>query len=284
MNPYVVVLGVAQDGGHPQAGCTRPCCAAAWADPTRRHRVAGLAIVDPETHQRWLVDCTPDLPEQLYRLDQQSPPGLSGVLLTHAHIGHYTGLMHLGREVMGVKQVPVYAMPRMAGFLENNGPWELVFKLGHTAMVRLVDGEAVQLGERVRIRPVTVPHRDEYSETVGYYIEGPSRTLFYLPDIDKWSRWSTPIEEVLARVDVALLDATFYDGAELPGRDMAEIPHPFVVETLERLSPLSSALRSRARLIHLNHTNPLLDPASAASATVLQMGLGVAIEGERHEL
>lgn len=285
MDPYVVVLGVAQDGGYPQAGCARPCCQRAWADPSRARRVAGLAIVDPETHERWLVDATPDLRAQLHQLDMLAPPAtLSGLLLTHAHMGHYTGLLQLGREAMGTRSVPVWAMPRMAGFLQKNGPWELLFRLEHAILHPLQDGRRVQLGERVAITPVAVPHRDEYSETVGFYLHGPRRTVFYLPDIDKWERWSTPVEDVLASTDVALLDATFYDGRELPGRDMSEIPHPFVVETLARFAPLSEGLRGRVRLTHLNHTNPLLDPDSAEAGEVRRAGLRVAEEGEVFEI
>ena len=38
-------------------------------------------------------------------------------------MGHYSGLMHLGREAANTSKVPVYAMPRMLEFLAKNGPW-----------------------------------------------------------------------------------------------------------------------------------------------------------------
>ena len=286
--PYVVVLGVAQDAGHPQAGCARECCAPAWKDRTKGHRVASLGLLDPATGGRWIIDATPDLPAQLQTLEALQPSRagkvLDGVLLTHAHIGHYTGLVHLGREVMGARRVPTYAMPRMAIFLKDNAPWELLVRLGNIDLRPLKDGREETLSPRLRAQPIRVPHRDEYSETVGFVVRGPRRSVLFLPDIDKWARWSTPIEEVLAGVDRAYLDATFYDGAELPGRSMDEIPHPFVVESLARFKALPAAERDKIRFLHLNHTNPLLRPGGEAAEAVTQAGMHVAQEGERFEL
>ncbi|MGH9420689.1 MAG: MBL fold metallo-hydrolase [Thermoanaerobaculia bacterium] len=212
--PYALVLGIAQDGGYPQAGCNRPDCVAAWKNPKLRQRVASLAIIDPQSQQRWIIDATPDFPAQLQTLDEAAPrkdgsPLLDGILLTHAHIGHYLGLAQLGREVIGAHSVRVYAMPRMRAFLEHNGPWDQLVQLRNIELVPIEDGVTVALNERISITPLRVPHRDEYSETVGYVIRGPSHSILWLPDIDKWEKWTTPIESVLARVDVAYVDGTF---------------------------------------------------------------------------
>jgi len=259
--PYAIVLGIAQDGGYPQAGCNRPDCIAAWRNPKLRQRVASLAIIDPQSHQRWLIDATPDFPSQLRTLEEVAPrandaPLLDGILLTHAHIGHYLGLAQLGREVLGARSIKTYAMPRMRDFLDRNAPWDQLVHLHNIELVPLEDGVAVQLNERITVTPLRVPHRDEYSETAGFIIRGPSRSILWLPDIDKWEKWSTPLESVLARVDVAYLDGTFYDASELPGRDLREIPHPLITETLSRLK--ASPMLAKVRFIHLNQSNPLL--------------------------
>jgi pyrroloquinoline quinone biosynthesis protein B len=259
--PYTVVLGIAQDGGYPQAGCNRPDCAEAWRNPRLQKRVASLAIVDPASGQRWLLDATPDFPSQLRTLDELAPrregaPLLDGILLTHAHIGHYLGLAQLGREVLGAKGIRVYAMPRMREFLEKNGPWDQLVRLGNIALQPLEDGAAVRLNERITVTPLRVPHRDEYSETVAFLVRGPSRTILWLPDIDKWEKWDRSLESVLEQVDVAYLDGTFFSANELPGRDLKEIPHPLITETESRLA--SSPLRKKVRYIHLNQSNPLL--------------------------
>lgn len=272
----IVVLGIAQDGGVPHAGCTRACC-----DGDRRERVVSLGLVDEAARRWWLFDATPDFPEQWRRMQTEAPGcTLAGVFLTHAHIGHYTGLMHLGREVMGARGVPVYAMPRMQAFLEGNGPWDQLVALGNVQVAPLVADSAVSLTPRLRVTPFLVPHRDEYSETVGFVIEGPSRRAAFLPDIDKWERWDRPAEALVRGVDVAYLDATFFDGSELPGRDIREIPHPLITESLARFESLTPAERARVRFIHLNHTNAALDPGSEAAKRVRAAGCAIAREGE----
>ena len=272
-DPFTVVLGIAQDGGYPQAGCNRPDCTAAFRDPQLRRRVASLGIVDPQSGQRWIIDATPDFPAQLRTLDEIAPGALPPVLLTHAHIGHYLGLAHLGREVLGAKGVAVYAMPRMRAFLEKNGPWDQLVRLGNIRIVPLEDGVEVKLGERIAITPLVVPHRDEYSETVGFVVRGPHAKVLWLPDIDKWEKWSTPLESVLEGVDVAYLDGTFLDASELPGRDLSEIPHPTIGETLERLK--GKPVRRKVRFIHLHQSNPLLRKPGEVR---------IAVEGERVRL
>ena len=281
MSPYLFVLGVAQDGGHPQPGCTRACC----TNLVEGHLPASIAVVDPDIRERWLVDATPAFPEQLRRLDVVAPPrtaapGLDGLLLTHAHMGHYTGLSWLGREVMGSRGLPLYVMPRLADFLTKNGPWSQLVSLGNVA---LVVGAEVRLNARLSAQALLVPHRDELSETMAWRIQGPSRAALYLPDIDRWDTWALRLEDVLAGVDVAFLDGTFWADGEL-SRDMKEVPHPRISETIARLAALPASERAKVRFTHLNHTNPALDPTSAAAKAVAAAGMAVAREGERVEL
>ncbi|MFM7134880.1 MAG: MBL fold metallo-hydrolase [Planctomycetota bacterium] len=286
--PFAVVLGIAQDGGVPQAGNFGD---PRWDDPSAARQVVSLGIVDPRSGRRWMIDATPDFRRQLLDLHRASGgsarPVLDGVFLTHAHIGHYTGLMFLGKESVGAKGVPTYAMPRMDAFLRANGPWSQLVALGNIDLRPLRAGESVALADDLRVTPVVVPHRGEFSETVAFRIDGPSRSLFWLPDIDSWREWDelgTRLEDALAGVDVAYLDATFFANGELPGRDMTGIPHPFIADTIARLAPLPCSERAKVRFIHLNHTNPALDPMSAASATIRAAGMRVAAEGEREPL
>jgi len=266
--PYTIVLGIAQDGGYPQAGCERPDCVAAWNNPKLQRHVASLGIVDPSTNERWIIDATPDFPSQLHILGGK----VTGILLTHAHIGHYLGLAHLGREVLGAHDVPVYAMPRMRAFLEHNGPWDQLVRLHNIDIRPLEGGVAVKLNANITITPLVVPHRDEYSETVGFIVKGPARSILWLPDIDKWEKWPTRIEDVIARVDVAYIDGTFFDASELPGRNLSEIPHPTMRESMQRLKP------AKIRFIHLNQSNPALRNPKLAHP------FAIAREGEREGL
>ena len=286
--PFVVVLGIAQDAGFPQAGCRNDCCAVAWRDASKRKHVSCLGIVDPQTHQRWLIEATPDFPEQLRLLDEIEPssntPDLSGILLTHGHIGHYSGLMFLGHEAIGAKEVPVYAMPRMQSFLTNNGPWDQLVRYRNIKLCGIAADTPVKLNNRITVTPFRVPHRQEYTEVVGFRIDGPNKSLVFIPDIDKWERWERRIEEVIAGVDVAYLDGTFYADGEIPTRDLSEIPHPFIEQSIERFRSLPAEERAKIRFIHLNHTIPLLDPTSKARRAIEKAGFAVASELERVSL
>ena len=286
--PYLVVLGSAQDGGTPQAGTKEH---PGWTDPTYRRLATSLALVDPVSKQRWIFDATPDFREQLHQLDEIAPaegkPGLAGILLTHAHMGHYPGLMHLGHESMGAAGVPVYAMPRMREYLGDNGPWSQLVRYENITLKPLEDGVLVKLNERLSVTPFLVPHRQEYSEVVGFRIEGPNRSVLFIPDIDSWKEWDemgTRIEEVVTSVDVAYLDGTFFANGEIEGRDMSGFPHPFITHSMNRFDGLAPKEKAKVRFIHLNHTSPALWPDSEAYKSVLEKGFRLAAEGERVDL
>ena len=280
--PYVVILGVAQDGGAPHAACEKSCCIHKWNDPTLHNKVSSIGIVDPISNEVWMIDATPDFAEQLHLLTNNNSRDLKGIFLTHAHIGHYTGLMHLGREVMGAKNTKVSVMPKMENFLRNNGPWSQLVKLENVSLNSLRDNKSVQLNSRLTITPFKVPHRDEFSETVGYRIDGPSKSLVFIPDIDKWSKWQKDIIEVVENSDYSLLDGTFYDINELPGRDMSQIPHPFIIETMILFK--NSDKKNSIYFIHLNHTNPALDKNSKEYNNILDNGFNVTKRGNKLNL
>lgn len=284
VNPYILILGIAQDGGYPHAGCQRADCQQLFKQGKKGHLVSCIAIVDPVSKQSWMIDATPDFPEQQQILEKTTGTKLAGIFLTHAHIGHYTGLMHLGREVVGAKQMPVFAMPKMKAFLENNGPWSQLVSLQNIVLQPLVANESVQLTENLSIQPFIVPHRDEFSETVGYQINGTDKKAIFIPDINKWSIWEQDIVAEVQRVDIALLDGSFYEDGEIPGRDISEIPHPFVTESMDALGDLTAAEKARVHFIHINHTNPLLRRGSTARKEVKRIGFKVAQEGQRIEL
>lgn len=284
---YVQVLGIAQDAGYPQTSCYQPHCMRAWEDRDLRLMASSIAVIDSANKTKYLFDATPDMREQLYELHRVAPDGeysLDGVFLTHAHMGHYTGLMHFGRESAGTSKVPVYAMPRMYEYLSENGPWSQLVELQNIELTPLSDRRPVEVSSSITVTPILVPHRDEYSETVGYRIEGPRKSAIFIPDIDKWDMWSTDIRAVVQSVDYALLDATFFRDGELPGRDMSKIKHPFVAESMDLFRSLTDDEKARVIFIHMNHTNPLLIDGSPEQAEVEQRGFRYATEGMRLEL
>lgn len=278
-NTSIVILGNVQDAGSPQIGCKKECCAALFENPDTKRRVVSLGVIDTENQQTYLFDATPDIAQQMKMLTQYELKSdnevVDGIFLTHAHIGHYTGLMYLGKEAMDASATPIYVMPKMEEFLLNNGPWGQLVKRENVVLNAMVDQNAVKLSQEIMITPFLVPHRDEYSETVGLRIQGPNKSALFIPDIDKWDKWKKDIVEEIQKVDYAFLDATFYSGKEINNRDISEIPHPFVVESLEKFKDLNATEKAKIIFIHFNHTNPLLNPNSEESQKVLDKGFKI---------
>lgn len=285
--PVIHVLGTIQDGGSPHIGCDRICCRNLFLRPATDRQVVSLGLIDADNGKSFLFEATPDLPAQWHHLQKLSGGKMKwpdGIFLTHAHMGHYSGLMHLGREALGSQEVPVYAMPRMMQFLQENGPWSQLVELKNITLMPLEDEQKVQASDALGIIPIEVPHRDEFSETVGYRIVGPNRSVLFIPDINKWDQWDRLLEDELREVDRAYLDATFYDVDEVGYRDMAEIPHPFMIETMDLLQELPQKERSKVHFIHMNHTNPCLDETSAAYREVRERGFNIARLGDSFSL
>jgi len=278
--PRVLALGIAQDGGMPQAGCACGHCSAAWEGRIPKARVSAVAVVDPTRRAAWMIDATPDFPAQLRHLREMEPEAeLRGLFLTHAHVGHYTGLVHLGREAMNARGLPVGATASCLDFLRRHGPWSQLVALGNVVLQPLAAGAALRLTDDLEIEPVAVPHRAEFSDTLAFGIRGPSRSLFYCPDIDRWEDWRAGAREFLGRFDTAWIDGTFYSPEEWPQRDRNEIPHPPVTRSVELFRGLQTAIR----FLHLNHSNPLhLDSPERTGLRAL--GFDVVREGETVEL
>lgn len=274
MTIHVHVLGTAQDGGFPHAGCACAHCEHARENPLLRRRVSCIGIVG-ETGQCLIVDATPDFSPQLAELSKaagRAEPGVDALILTHAHMGHYLGLAMLGREAMSARHVPVHCTRSMRRFLEGNRPWSHLIERDEIHLETFDPGETLAF-DGAEIRAFLTPHRGEDTDTIGVEIQGPKRTLVYVSDADVFP---PALAERIREADVALIDGTFYARDELPHREILEVRHPFVTESLERFADA----RGEVVFIHLNHTNALL----AAEPPALPEGFGVAREGDSFAL
>ena len=269
---FLHILGTVQDGGSPHLGCKKDCCLNLSEQDKKIRKVTSLEIFDQIKNESIIYQWN-----SLY-----STP--NGIFLTHAHIGHYSGLIHLGKEALGAKGIPVYAMPKMSFFLKENGPWSQLVKLNNIKLVNLSNNIAVTVLEKIKVTPFLVPHRDEFSETVGYKIEGPSKSILFIPDIDKWLLWNRNLIDLLKTVDLAFIDGTFFNAKEVNYRPISEIPHPLVEETIEFLSDQKESIKNKIYFIHMNHTNPLLNPKSKESKWVLGQGFRIAQIGQVFKL
>ena len=272
------VLGTIQDGGIPHMGCNKQCCKNYFLDQTKRVGVSSIGITNLKYDTNYLIDATPDVNFQLQSLIGSSNPSekLNGIFLTHAHMGHYAGLLNFGRESLNSVNIPLYVMPKFHDFILNNGPWNQLVNLKNVNLFKIKANKELILNENLSITPVQVPHRDEYSETVGFIIKGKSKKALYVPDIDKWNKWSISIVEMIEKVDYAFLDGTFYDSNEINNRDTSEIPHPFIIESLDLFGKLSKTEKEKIYFIHLNHTNPVLNKESKEYENVVSKGFNIA--------
>ena len=275
----LLVLGTAQDGGYPHTGCSEECCQEAWKDSNQKRLIASLAVLDGK--DCFLVDITPDFKYQLQLIEHHinERPRISGICITHAHLGHYMGLLDLGLEVMNTNEIPVYVMPKMKSFLENNAPFTQLLELNNIHLFIIQENYPIDIFKDVKIIPFRVPHRNEYSETVGYRIQTSRHSVLYIPDIDSWDGWDTDINELIKESDIALLDGTFYDKTELKNRDVSAIPHPSIRESINFFSALDKMDRKKVNFTHLNHTNNVLREGSKERKDVIQQGFQIAYDG-----
>ena len=281
LKQYITVLGIAQDAGYPQIDCEKSCCSAFYNGEESKKMVSCLGLVDVEANKKWLFDATPDMPEQIQMLKTKHLDNnkvIDGIFLTHAHIGHYTGLMHLGFEALGGDNIPVYAMPRMKHFLETNGPWSQLVSFNNIDLRLLRNDSAVTVSHSLKVIPLQVPHRDEFSETVGYKVIGPNKSALFIPDIDKWHLWRDDIVAQVKRVDYAFVDASFFRDGELK-RDMSKIPHPFTTETTSLFQNESLETKNKIYFIHFNHTNPTIKDRHPLKDSIQNLGFNFAKEG-----
>ena len=279
---YIYILGNTQDAGMPHIGCKHKFCLDNFSKYEEFY-VTSIAVINSDLNKYILFEATPDITYQLnYLKDNIFQEFLLPEVLyiTHAHIGHYAGLMYFGREAMGSKNILVKVLPKMSNYLKTNGPWSQLVALNNIQIENTKFDVSNSELSNIVVTPIQVPHRDEYSETAGYIIKGKNKKALFIPDIDKWEKWDKNLTELVEDFDYLLLDATFYDSKEI-NRDINEIPHPLVTETMTLLDSLSLDAKSKVYFIHMNHTNIMLDPNSELSKLVKSKGYNIARLGQK---
>jgi pyrroloquinoline quinone biosynthesis protein B len=279
---YIYILGNTQDAGMPHIGCKHKFCLDNFTK-YEEYYVTSIAVVNQEKKKYILFEATPDITRQLNYLKDnifQEFRLPEAIYITHAHIGHYTGLMYFGREALGSKNLLVKVLPKMSNFLKTNGPWSQLVRLNNIQIQNTKFDEGNSELSNIDVIPIQVPHRDEYSETAGYIIKGKNKKALFIPDIDKWEKWDKKLIDLVNDFDYLLLDATFYDSMEI-NRDISEIPHPLVSETISLLNSLSKQNKSKVHFIHMNHTNSMLNPNSDLSKSIINKGFNIARLGQK---
>ena len=279
---YIYILGNTQDAGFPHIGCQHKFCQDNFYT-YEEYFITSIAVVNSDLKKYILFEATPDITYQLNYIKNNVFEEFllpESLYITHAHIGHYTGLMYFGREALGSKNLLVKVLPKMSKFLKTNGPWSQLVAINNVQIQDISFGLSNKELNNISVTPIQVPHRDEYSETAGYIIQGKNKKALFIPDIDKWEKWDKNLVQLTEEFDYLLLDATFYDAEEI-NRDISEIPHPLVTETINLLDSLSLEAKSKVYFIHMNHTNRMLDPNSDLSRLVKSKGFNIVRLGQR---
>ena len=278
----VTVLAIAQDGGHPQPGCLRPCC----ANITEPHYPVSLGIRSSEG-TNLLIEATRNLGDQFTIWGQTK---VDHLLLTHAHLGHVDGLGLFGREAIAARDIELHVSDDMYHLIDRTPQWNLMVQQGVFNIRTFTAGDVVFSQGELSIEAVRIPHRAELSDMHAFIIRGPSKSLLFLTDHDTWNETLTvhdcsSIRELLAKlnVDIALIDGTFWSEDELAGRNQATVPHPPVLQTLNMLGSREDG-DPDIIFTHLNHTNPLYNRDSEQYAEVERLGWSVAYQGQRFTL
>ena len=275
----ILTLGTAQDGGFPHIGCNGNCCKQAQENPALGRLIASISIVDRLKSKAWIIDVTPDISKQIRILMKYIPnleyPSLSGIFLTHAHIGHYLGLLYFGLEALNLKNIPVYVLPGMKSFLYKNSMFYQMIENNNIIIKELNPDSKIELSKNLKIEAFFVPHRNELSETVGYSIQGKSKSLIYIPDIDSWEDWNINLTDVIKDNDIIIIDGTFCSKDEIQNRDIKKIPHPSIIESMNLMEELQLKEKNKVFFTHLNHTNKVLNSNSQEYNNVITSGYNI---------
>jgi len=277
-NYLIYVLGVAQDGGYPHLGCTKKCCQMAWED-TKLHKFpTSIALINKKEKKYWLFDVTPKIKEQMHLMNQFQC-NLSGVFITHAHYGHYIGLLEFGLEVLNTKNIPVYVMPRMYNFLSGSLPFKLLVD-NNNINLNKIDLAKIIINEDIDVQAFEVPHRNEISETVGFKISTSNKSVIYLPDIDNFKGYELKIKKMIINSDVAFIDGTFYKKSELDYRNINEVSHPEIASSMKLFFDLKKTDKKKIHFIHLNHTNPVLNSKTKEFKSIIDNGFSISSQNQ----
>jgi pyrroloquinoline quinone biosynthesis protein B len=285
----VTILGTAQDGGIPQAGCSCQRCLDAHRDLKLRKYPVSLGIlgVDGTKH---IIEITKNLSEQLViwtpeKNDLFIPETVS---ITHLHLGHIEGIGQLGKPVMGLREVDVYLSPKNKDVFDNRSDIVLMEDEGNirTHSKNFYHPFEPKDGCGFSLQFIPIPHRSELGDNAAIIIKAEGKSILFMPDQDSWSdtldyHSKENIRDFLKMFDIdeALIDGTFWNMNELPRRDISKIPHPTIQETIQLLGSKREG-DPEISFLHLNHSNPVNDLGSEQRKVVEENGWKISEIGD----
>lgn len=285
----VTILGTAQDGGIPQAGCSCRRCLDAHRDLKLRKYPVSLGIlgVDGTKH---IIEITKNLSEQLviWTPDKNELFIPETVSITHLHLGHVEGIGQLGKPVMGLREVEVYLSPKNKDVFDNRSDIVLMEDEGNirTHSKNFNHPFEPKDGCGFSLEFIPIPHRSELGDNAAIIIKAEGKSILFMPDQDSWGETldyhsKENIRDFLKMFDIdeALIDGTFWSMDELPRRDISKIPHPTIQETIQLLGSKREG-DPEISFLHLNHSNPVNDLGSEQRKVVEENGWKISEIGD----
>lgn len=285
----VTILGTAQDGGIPQAGCSCRRCLDAHRDLKLRKYPVSLGIlgVDGTKH---IIEITKNLSEQLviWTPDKNELFIPETVSITHLHLGHVEGIGQLGKPVMGLREVDVYLSPKNKDVFDNRSDIVLMEDEGNirTHSKNFYHPFEPKDGCGFSLQFIPIPHRSELGDNAAIIIKAEGKSILFMPDQDSWGETldyhsKENIRDFLKMFDIdeALIDGTFWSMDELPRRDISKIPHPTIQETIQLLGSKREG-DPEISFLHLNHSNPVNDLGSEQRKVVEENGWKISEIGD----
>ncbi|WP_299775026.1 pyrroloquinoline quinone biosynthesis protein PqqB [uncultured Tateyamaria sp.] len=288
----LIVLGAAAGGGLPQWNCGCRNCTDARAGVIPRMTQSSVAV--SLDGQAWVVlNASPDIRAQVDACPQMHPPALRGspiasVILTNGDIDHIAGLLTLREKTA----FDVYATSSGLDILRSNSVFG-VLDPGIVAQHAVSLETPFEPLPGLTVTPFAVPGKvalflegdtlnlEEVGEqTVGLLLESASARAAYVPGCAAIPDW---LIDRLAGVGLLLFDGTVWNNddmqrtgtGEKTGARMGHVPLNGELGSLTRLSEVGG----RKVFIHINNTNPILQPDSAERAEVLGKGWEIAFDG-----
>ena len=285
----VTILGTAQDGGIPQAGCSCERCNEAHKDLKLRKYPVSLGIIGTDGSKH-IIEVTKNLSEQLMIWSTNGNELFipETVSITHLHLGHVEGIGQFGKPVMASKEVDVFLSHKNKNIFDERSDIKLMIEENN---IRTHAKNFNQLFEPMQgcgfsLQFISIPHRSELGDTAAIIIKGNKRNILFMPDQDSWKETleyysKENIREFLKMFDIneALIDGTFWSMEELPGRNISEIPHPTIQDSLKLLGKRMEN-DPRISFLHLNHSNPVNDIGSKQRKIVEENGWRVSEIGD----
>lgn len=305
----IKILGSGAGGGLPQWNCNcANCTQARTPSGDVAPRTQSSIAVSSDGVDWILINASPDLLAQLRAHPELQPArsirdsGIAAVVLIDAQIDHVTGLLMLRERT---SPLPLYACEPVFDDLSHGLP--IVPLLSHYCGVERHD---ITLDEPFTIPPVAgirftavaidskappySPHRAASvpGDNIALVIENVASgaRVFYAPGL---AAASHAVRAAMHASQLVLVDGTFWSATEmidlgLSHKRAADMGHlaqcgdentPGMVQLLDELPAAT-----RKVLIHINNTNPVVDPCSPEYAMIHARGIEVAHDGMQFQV